>query len=108
VNLDLDYHVFVTPISDEAVLLFVQAKSKTGFEVQGVTMDGSPASASFDYRIVAKRLGYEARRLDAWNPNSEPGASPGTTVIPDLGDEPRIPGESATFGVETGKEDPLP
>lgn len=108
VNLDLDYHVFLTPISDEAVLLFVLAKSKTGFEVQGVTLDGSPATASFDYRIVAKRLGYEARRLDAWNPSSEPGASPGTTVIPDLGDEPRVPGESTTSRMETGEEDQSP
>lgn len=104
VNLDLDYHVYLTPISDEAVLLFVVAKTQKGFEVQGVTLDGSPSTASFDYRIVAKRLGFEDRRLDAWDPTSEAGASPGKTIIPDLGDEPRVPGESMTFRLATAEE----
>jgi hypothetical protein len=93
INLDLDYHVFLTPTGDEPVLLFVVAKTKTGFEVQGVTLDGSPSTASFDYRIVAKRLGFEDRRLDAWDPSSEAGASSGPTIIPDLGDEPRTSGQ---------------
>jgi hypothetical protein len=62
VNLD-DYQVFVTPISDIPVVLYVTAKTPAGFIVQGVTLDGKPASCSFDYRIVAKRLGYENVRL---------------------------------------------
>jgi len=63
VNLKEDYHVFVTPLSQEPVLLFVTAKSDTGFTVQGVTLDGEPAECSFDYRVTAKRLGYEDMRL---------------------------------------------
>jgi hypothetical protein len=105
INLDLDYHVYLTPMGDHAVLLFVTAKNKTGFEVQGVTLDGSPSNASFDYRIVAKRLGFEDRRLDAWDPSSEPGASTRPTEIPDLGDAPRIPGESMTYRLPMGGED---
>ncbi len=63
VNLNEDYHVFLTPIAGEPVMLFVTAKSASSFTVQGVTLDGKPAKASFDYRIVAKRLGYENIRL---------------------------------------------
>jgi hypothetical protein len=64
VNLDADYQVYLTPVSSEAVLLFVTEKTPAAFNVQGVTLDGSPASASFDYRIVAKRLNYENQRLE--------------------------------------------
>jgi hypothetical protein len=28
-----------------------------------VTLDGRPAACSFDYRVMAKRLGYEGVRL---------------------------------------------
>ena len=64
VNLEEDYHVFVTPLSQEPVLLFVTDKSDAGFTVQGVTLDGEPAACAFDYRVVAKRLGYEDMRLE--------------------------------------------
>ena len=64
VNLEEDYHVFVTPLSQEPVLLFVTAKNDTGFTVQGVTLDGEPAECSFDYRVTAKRLGYEDVRME--------------------------------------------
>jgi hypothetical protein len=63
-NLEEDYHVFVTPLSQEPVLLFVTGKSATAFTVQGVTLDGQPAACDFDYRIAAKRLGYEEVRLE--------------------------------------------
>jgi len=63
VNLRVDYHVFVTPLCQEAVLLFVTQKDAQGFTVQGVTLDEKPAICEFDYRIVAKRLGYEDVRL---------------------------------------------
>jgi hypothetical protein len=62
VNLE-DYQVFLTPISDVPAILYVVTKSPSSFIVQGVTLDGKPASCSFDYRIVAKRLGYENVRL---------------------------------------------
>jgi len=63
VNLNVDYHVTVTPICEEAVLLFVSAKTVDGFTVQGVTMSNQPSSCAFDYRVSAKRLGYEDSRL---------------------------------------------
>jgi hypothetical protein len=64
VNLEEDYHVFVTPLCQEPVLLFVIAKTSTGFTVQGVTLDNQPSSCDFDYRVAAKRLGYENVRLE--------------------------------------------
>jgi len=60
----VDYHVFVTPLSQQPVLLFVSAKTATAFTVQGVTLDGQPADCAFDYRIIAKRLAYERVRMD--------------------------------------------
>lgn len=36
----------------------------TSFTVRGVTLDGHPAQGTFDYRIVAKRQGYENLRLE--------------------------------------------
>lgn len=65
VNLKVDYHVFVTPLSQEPVLLFVTAKTAAGFTVRGATLDGESAQCSFDYRVVARRLGYEDVRLEA-------------------------------------------
>jgi hypothetical protein len=64
VNLEVDYHVFVTPLCQEPVLLFVTAKGTSGFTVQGVTLDGQPATCGFDYRVVGKRLGLEDIRLE--------------------------------------------
>ena len=63
VNLEEEYYVFVTPLSQEPVWLYVTSKTPAGFTVRGVTLDGKPAACSFDYRIVAKRLGYEDVRL---------------------------------------------
>ncbi len=64
VNLREDYHVFLTPLSQEPVLLYVTAKTPDGFTVRGMTLDGRPAACSLDYRVVAKRLGYEGVRLE--------------------------------------------
>lgn len=64
VNLS-DYQVFITPLFDQPVILYVTDKTETGFTVKGVTLDGQPVSCSFDYRIVASRLGYEEVRLEA-------------------------------------------
>ncbi|HBY98287.1 MAG TPA: hypothetical protein DEP84_30815, partial [Chloroflexi bacterium] len=63
VNLKEDYHVFVTPLCDDPVLLSVTSKQAAAFTVRGVTLDGQPAECSFDYRIVARRRGYESVRL---------------------------------------------
>jgi hypothetical protein len=64
VNRDLDYHVFLTPVCQEPVLLFVTEKTAAGFAVGGVTLDGQPAGCDFDYRVTAKRLGVEDIRLE--------------------------------------------
>ncbi len=63
VDLNDEYHVFLTPIGQEAVLLFVSAKGPAGFTVQGRDLQGQPSSCAFDYRFVARRLGYEYVRL---------------------------------------------
>ena len=52
----------MTPLCEEPVLLFVTDKNVDGFTVQGVTLDGQATQCAFDYRIVAKRLGYEELR----------------------------------------------
>lgn len=56
VNLNVEYHVFLTPLG-ECNGLYVAKKSSTGFEVR--ELGGGSASVAFDYRIVAKRAGYE-------------------------------------------------
>lgn len=63
VNLDYPYHVYVTTVCATPALLSVASKSAVSFNVVGVALDGLPSSCSFDYRIVAHRLGYEEVRL---------------------------------------------
>jgi len=63
VNLEIDYHVFLTPLGQEPVLLFITEKTSTGFKVKGTGLDGNPVKCDLDYRIVAKRLGFENERL---------------------------------------------
>jgi len=60
VSADAGYHVFLTPNGDSKGL-YVTAKTATSFQVR--ESGGGTASLSFDYRIVAKRRGYEAQRL---------------------------------------------
>ncbi|MFQ5596010.1 MAG: hypothetical protein ACE5HA_17855, partial [Anaerolineae bacterium] len=64
---------------------FVTAKSVTGFTVRGVTLEGQPARCGVDYRIVAKRLGYENVRLEraaAGEQGSWMAVAPGTRHSP--------------------------
>lgn len=61
VNLDIDYQVFLTPVDGWAAL-YVADKSSTGFTVRDA--DGQ-SDTSFDYRIVARRAGYEDVRLES-------------------------------------------
>ena len=55
-----DYHVFLTPNAD-ANALYVINRTAAGFEVR--ESKGGTSSLTFDYKIVAKRRGYEAQRL---------------------------------------------
>jgi hypothetical protein len=61
VNTKTDYHVFLTPKGD-CKGLYVASETAAGFEVR--ELGGGQSSVAFDYRIVAKRAGYENRRLE--------------------------------------------
>jgi hypothetical protein len=60
VNTGTNYHVFLTPNGD-CEGLYVAQKTATGFQVR--ELRSGKSSISFDYRIVAKRRGYEDLRL---------------------------------------------
>jgi len=60
VNTGLEYHVFLTPKGD-CKGLYVSNESATSFEVH--ELGGGNSSIAFDYRIMAKRSGYENVRL---------------------------------------------
>ena len=61
VNTGLDYRVFLTPNGD-CRGLYVTLKTATSFEVH--ELGGGTSNISFDYRIIAKRKGYEGVRLE--------------------------------------------
>jgi hypothetical protein len=60
VNASVDYHVFLTPNAN-CKGLYVTAKTPTSFEVH--ELGGGQSNVGFDYRIVARRKGYENIRL---------------------------------------------
>jgi hypothetical protein len=60
VNMGVEYHVFLTANGD-CKGLYVSQKSATSFE--GHELGGGGSSVAFDYRIMAKRSGYENVRL---------------------------------------------
>jgi hypothetical protein len=60
INADESYHVFVQPYGRAE--LYVAERTPLGFTV--ALKDGD-SSAEFSYRIVAKRLGFEGKRLEA-------------------------------------------
>lgn len=60
VNTGVEYHVFLTPNGD-CKGLYVSQKSAASFEVH--ELGGGTSSIAFDYRIMAKRRGYENVRL---------------------------------------------
>jgi hypothetical protein len=74
VNLKEAYQVFLTPLGDCA--LYVAEKTPTSFSVQA--LGGQTCSIAFDYRIVARRLGYEQIRLapDTNHTSRSPEAQP--------------------------------
>jgi hypothetical protein len=59
-NLEIDYQVYLTPVEGWASL-YVTNKTPTSFEVRDAE---GKANIFFDYRIVAKRRGYEDVRLE--------------------------------------------
>jgi hypothetical protein len=59
-NAAAGYHVFLTA-AGESNGLYVSRKTAAGFEVR--EQGGGSANIGFDYRVVAKRRGYEAIRM---------------------------------------------
>lgn len=55
-----DYHIFLTPNGD-CKGLYVEAKTAAGFVVR--ELGGGSSNVTFDFRVVAKRRGYETVRL---------------------------------------------
>ena len=60
VNSGVEYHVFLTPNGD-CKGLYVANKTAGSFEVR--ELGGGKASVGFDYRIIARRKGYEQIRM---------------------------------------------
>jgi len=56
----MEYHVFLTPKGD-CEGLYVSNESASGFEVH--ELRNGHSSIGFDYRIMARRSGYEKVRL---------------------------------------------
>jgi hypothetical protein len=61
VNAGVEYHVFLTPKGDSEGL-YVSNETPKGFEVR--EQRGGTSNIAFDYRIMAKRKGYENVRLE--------------------------------------------
>lgn len=59
-NVGRPYEVFLTP-DGNCRGLYIARKTSTGFEVR--ELRGGHSSVSFDYRIVARRKGYETERF---------------------------------------------
>jgi len=85
VNTDVDYHVFLTPKGDSHGL-YVTNETATSFEVR--EQGGGTSSIAFDYRIVAKRKGFENVRLE-----NETKAEPHIQRPPNTGHHPPSPEE---------------
>ncbi len=86
VNLNAEYHVFLTP-QDGYCALYVTDKTATSFTVRA--QEGKECQVSFDYRLVAKQAGYEDLRMEATTP-----------AIP-TGERVAAPGEQLPVGVTT-------
>ena len=98
INTEVPYHVFVTPLGD-CNGLYVTNKTATSFEVR--ELGGGTANIEFDYRIVAKRLGFEDLRLEPPDLQGEevpgPGGRPNASVPEDLGRGPYFFGSSSSM-----------
>jgi hypothetical protein len=72
VNTNLDYHVFLTPRGD-CEGLYVAQQTTHGFQVRELRAGRS--SITFDYRIVAKRRGFESTRMQEVDADADTVAS---------------------------------
>ena len=85
VNLEADYHVFLTPLGD-CQGLYVANKTPTLFKVR--ELGGGKSNIAFDYRIVAKQLGHETMRMPILGERAEirqlPAVTGQTTQMEDV------------------------
>ncbi len=78
VNLEQPYQVFLTPQGGYCAL-YVAEKTTASFTVRA--QEGSSCQIAFDYRIIAKRLGYEDVRLEPTQlPPRAPNEPPGPVI----------------------------
>jgi hypothetical protein len=63
-NTGNQYQVFLTPVSEDIVILVVNKQSAASFMVKGATLDGKPAECKFHYRIVARDNEYKGGRFE--------------------------------------------
>jgi hypothetical protein len=68
VNTTLPYHVYVTAEGD-CEGLYVTNKTPTSFEVR--ELRGGTSNVAFEYRIIAKRSGYENLRMEQLQADAE-------------------------------------
>jgi len=68
VNTTVPYHVYVTPGGD-CEGLYVTNKTPGSFEVR--ELRGGKSSTAFEYRIIAKRSGYENLRMEQLQADAE-------------------------------------
>lgn len=103
-----DYHVFLTPRAD-CEGLYVGNATDTGFEVH--ELHSGRSNASFDYRIVALRRGYENVRLEdkteimakLKESVPKPLATPRTRLTPHaLQKLPAMPAKASTSAIRLG------
>jgi hypothetical protein len=73
VNTGVEYHVFLTPNGDSKGL-YIANKGQGSFEV--LESNGGKSNIAFDYRIVAKRKGYESLRLADMTEKAEKAKTP--------------------------------
>ena len=61
INAEVPYHVFLTPLGD-CNGLYVAGKTATSFEVR--ELGGGTSEVEFEYRVIAKRRGWEDARME--------------------------------------------
>lgn len=68
VNTEMSYHIFLTPKGD-CEGLYVAQQNARGFQIR--ELRGGKSNVTFDYRIVARRRGFESVRLQEVDADAE-------------------------------------
>jgi hypothetical protein len=75
INTEFPYHVFLTPLGD-CNGLYVAGKAATSFEVR--ELGGGTSEVEFEYRVIAKRQGWEDARMEPAPIEGQGRPAPGT------------------------------